>query len=458
MKAKLLVALLAPFWLCAQIRLWVVRSGGEEAVGESFTVGTVPAGLVLDTTFRLRNVSNSAVTLSGLNVAGQRFFLPTRFETWPLELAAGAALDFVVRFHPLTPASYTAFLNVNGARITTLLGIATPSYRLFYVRDSSRIELLPGEAALFGTAAVGQSLTRSFELVNPLAERLTISALSVSGAAFRLAAPLHTPLDLEPGKQVSFDIAFAPEAIGLQEGRLEIDGRSYVLRGAGQQADYPRPLISVEPPAVGPGRQVKVSVRLAEAARLSGTGELGVSFSASVPGPGTDPGIVFLPSNTRTVTFTVSAGQNAVRFGDQAEAVLQTGTTAGTIVLTARLGAHTEKLELSVPPGPVVVDSTRAIRGASSLELQVAGFDTSRTASRVTFTFFDREGTVVRPGAIPVEAGPAFQQYFQTSSFGGLFLLRAVFPVVGNVLRIVSYEIEVANQHGVAKVPRTAIP
>ncbi|MCS6953169.1 MAG: choice-of-anchor D domain-containing protein [Bryobacterales bacterium] len=458
MKAVLLLALLTPIWLGAQIRLWVVRPTGEESVGESFMVGTVPAGLTLDTTFRLRNVSSHPVTLSGLNVAGQRFSLQTRFDAWPLELGAGAALDFVVRFHPLTPASYTAFLNVNGIRLTTLLGIATPSFRLYYMRDSSRIELLPGEAALFGTVAVGQSVTRSFELVNPLPERLSVFSLSVSGASFRLAAPLRAPLELSSGRSVNFEVAFTPVATGLQEGRLEIDGRSYVLRGAGEHADFPRPQIWVEPVTIGAGKQVRVGIRLAEAPRFSGAGELGVSFTAAVPGPGTDPGIVFLPSNTRTLSFTVTAGQTMARFGDQAEAILQTGTTAGTVVLTARLGAHTERLELSVPPGPVVVDSTRGLRSASNLELQVAGFDTSRTASRVTFTFFDREGKVVRPGAIPVDVRSAFQEYFRSSSFGGLFLLRAVFPVVGNGLRIVSYEIEMANQHGVTKVPRTMIP
>lgn len=458
MRRRLLVAFFVPCLAAAQIKLWAVRQGNEEPVGESLTVGTIPAGLVLDTTFRLRNISGGPVLLSGLNVAGQRFSLPTRFETWPLELAPGAAVDFVVRFQPLLPATYTAFLNVNGVRMTTLLGVATPSFRLFYLRDSSRVELAPGDAALFGTAALGQTVPRSFELSNPLAEQLTIGSVAVSGASFRMAAPLRTPLDLKPGESVSFQIVFAPQAVGLQEGRLEIDGRSYVLRGAGEQADYPRPQIVVDPPTVTAGQQVKVSIRLAEAARFSGTGELGVTLSASVPGKGTDPGVVFLPANTRTVTFSVTSGQNAARFGDQPEAVLQTGTTAGTIVLTARLGIHTEKLELVVPPGPVVVDSTRAIRGASSLELQISGFDASRTASRVTFTFYDREGKVVHPGAIPVEAGQAFRQYFEASDFGGLFLLRAVFPVIGNGLRIVSYEIEMMNGHGSARVSRTAIP
>ncbi len=458
MKLRLAAALFAPYLAAAQIQLLAVREGNEEPVGESFTVGTIPAGLVLDTTFRLRNTSGGPVVLSGLNVAGQRFSLPTRFETWPLQLGPGAAVDFVVRFQPLLPATYTAFLNVNGVRMTTLLGIATPSFRLFYLRDASRVELAPGDAALFGTAALGQSVTRTFELSNPLSQQLAIGSLAVSGASFRLSNPVRTPLELKPGESVSFAVVFAPQAVGLQEGRLEIDGRSYVLRGAGEQADYPRPQIVVDPPTVTAGQQVKVSIRLADAARFSGTGELGVALTASVPGKGTDPGVVFLPANTRTVTFSVAAGQNAARFGDRPEVVLQTGTTAGTIVLTARLGIHTEKMELVVPPGPVVVDSTRAIRAASSLELQISGFDASRSASRVTFTFYDREGKVVHPGAIPVEVGQAFRQYFQASDFGGLFLLRAVFPVIGNGLRIVSYEIEMMNGHGSTRASRTAIP
>ena len=126
-------------------------------------------------------------------------------------------------------------------------------------------------------------------------------------------------------------------------------------------------------------------------------------------------------------------------------------------MFTVRLGLFSEELTVAIPPDRIVVDSASSIRSATGLEIQVTGFDTSRSASRLSFTFYDRAGQTIAPGAIQADATAAFRQYFETTEFGGLFRSRAVFPVNGNVLQITAFEVGLTNSLGTTSTPRTAI-
>lgn len=456
-RRALVVLLLASWSLVAEMKLFVVEQGAERAVGEYYLIGTVSAEGVLDTSFRIRNSSASPDKLYGLNLAGTGFSFASLPEL-PIELASGAAVDFVVRFNPLdTGLSYPAYLNINGVRATVLVGTATVPATIAKLDGTSKTILASGETIDFGAVERGSQTTLRFELSNLSGQPLTVQRLAISGAAFHGPNGAAAPLTLQPAASVLFEIAFAPQAAGAEQGLVELDGRRFVLLGTGKEPDPPKPQIAVEPQTLRGAQQAKVSVKLASASRTSTSGELSMQFQAGAPGKASDPAVQFPANGQQTISFTVAEGDEVARFAGQPETEFQTGTTAGSIVFTVKLGPHTEQLTVDVPNAPVVVDTARATRTAAGIEVRTTGYDTSRSATRLTFTFFDRQERAVAPGAIQVDGTEAFRQYFLTTGFGSIFTLLAVFPVRGDASQIGAVEIELMNSLGATSTGRVPI-
>jgi len=105
-----------------------------------------------------------------------------------------------------------------------------------------------------------------------------------------------------------------------------------------------------------------------------------------------------------------------------------------------------------VPPG---IGATQALRSATAVEIRISGFDNTRSLGPLSFTFYDAAGNPIAPGAIRTDDSPDFARYFAGSDLGGVFLLRAVFPVTGDAGVIASCEATLANSAGSAKTPRT---
>jgi len=96
------------------------------------------------------------------------------------------------------------------------------------------------------------------------------------------------------------------------------------------------------------------------------------------------------------------------------------------------------------------------VRSAAALQVRVTGFDNTRTAGPLTFTFFDAAGNAVAPGAIRTDATASFASYFQNSGLGGSFLLTAVFPVTGDPSQVGAFQVQIANSVGTVPTARTA--
>ncbi len=456
-KIGLLAALLAPAWLPAQFQLVVVEQAVEKTVGESYRVGAIPAGDRIDTAFRLRNTGSASVSLYGLNAAGHGFSFAV-LPVLPVNLAGGSFVEFAVRFEPDTAGSYSAYLNINGTRYSILFGTAAAAATLSVQNGNTEQNVAAGQMTDFGAVARGASVTRRFTLANPADESVTVATLSVSGAAFRGPADTQAPLTLKPGESVPFEVTFEPQTTGVHEGILQLERRQYALRGTGIEPVFPRPRIIAEPAAFTGGQQAKLTIRLENPSSVAGSGELSLDFTSRVTGSANDPAVLFPATGTHRIAFTVSKGEDAARFGTRFETEVQTGTTAGTLVLTARLGTHSEQAAFDVASGLVKIDLVRTTRAASGLDVEITGFDTSHSASRLAFRFIDRDGAAVAPGEIAVDAAGAFRSFFDTSAFGGLFKVHAVFPVTGNALQITAIEVDMTNTVGTTMFPRTAIP
>jgi hypothetical protein len=168
----------------------------------------------------------------------------------------------------------------------------------------------------------------------------------------------------------------------------------------------------------------------------------------------TDSAIAFA-SGGQTTAFTVGAGASQAQFGGASSAAFQTGTTAGTLVFTIDFGGATSRQSVTVPAVPVGITAIAGARQAAGVSLQLTGFDNTRTAGKLVFTFYDAGGNAIAPGAITADSTSSFTGWFENSTLGGVFALTAVFPVTGTVSQVASFEVQLINSAGTTRTPRT---
>jgi hypothetical protein len=199
--------------------------------------------------------------------------------------------------------------------------------------------------------------------------------------------------------------------------------------------------------------QARWSVKLAEPARTGGAGRVRMEVRPSGAGGSDDSSAQFVTGG-RSAEFTFSAGDTAVWFGREQSIVYQTGTTAGTIVLTMEAGGYTDQMTLAISPETVRIDKAAAARSGSNLEVQFSGFDNTRTVSEVSFTFYLRSGQALAGMPVRTPVTGAFEQWWQQSRMGGVFSFKAVFPVSGDAQQIGSVDVEIRNASGTSSTQR----
>jgi len=325
-----------------------------------------------------------------------------------------------------------------------VLLIATVLPRLTYTVEGQLLT-----AVSFGVTQPGSSVVRHFLIENLTPLILTVPPITVEGGGFSLVDSAPSGLVLQSRQTARFDVQFLPPAGGSYEGSLIVGDRTYTLTGTAPDPALPKPLLSVNLSEPRSARQGTVTVTFDTTPLSSGSGTLTLEFQAASTGA-TDPGIVFL-TGSRTMPFTVSAGD-----AQTLVAPFQTGTTAGTLKFTVSLGGNTDQQSLAIAGAPVGIASARGSRLAGTVEVLVTGFDNTRTAGAISYTFFDSAGNAVAPGAIQVNSTTDFLKFFESSDAGGNFLLRSTFPVTGDTSRISAFEVEFTNSAGTARTGRVA--
>ena len=432
---------------CAQFHLSVVVGGDEQPVASFYDFGKVAGGDETSAHFRLRNISDATAMLTVLEVAGTGFTL-SGAPSLPATVISQAAVDFTVSFTASLPASYSAIFSADG--VSAELGAEVVPGLTFQVETGAG-EISLGSSVDFGAAPVGQAETMRFDISNQTSLALPIPAIALTSGDFAFSATVPAEV-LQPGQGSSFVVQFLPTAAGPQSATLTIGALHYGLTGAGIAAALPMPQISIQLPQVQSAQQGSAQVTFDGPAASSGSGTLTLVFQPAVAGE-SDPAIAFASGGLAT-TFTFSAGDTQGSFGGQPAAAFQTGTTAGTLVLTAQLGGASVEQTIAIAPAPVGLTTAEATRSAGSVTVQLDGFDNTRTAAALSFTFFDAAGAPIA-GPIDADGGPAFQTYFGGSNTGGNFALQAVFPVTGDPARIASFAASVANQAGTTTTART---
>jgi hypothetical protein len=87
-------------------------------------------------------------------------------------------------------------------------------------------------------------------------------------------------------------------------------------------------------------------------------------------------------------------------------------------------------------------------RTSTGLELSAEGFDNTRTLTHTSFTFFDRSGQPLAGNPFRINVVEPFSAWWRRSSLGGVFLLRAAFPVAGDATQVNAVLVEFENSLG----------
>ncbi|HXI41064.1 MAG TPA: choice-of-anchor D domain-containing protein [Bryobacteraceae bacterium] len=451
----LLLAFLGASSIPAQLSLFVLQGDSEAPINGQYGFGTVSMGDVRDIPFRLRNTGNSSTPLTVLSLAGADFSFVNP-PAVPQDVAGGAEVDVIVRYAPSAPSSRATFAadGVSAVFFGNALGAGTVSLD----DGGDALRLLMADAVIdFGSAVRGSTVTRHIVVANPsTSDKISIRNVVALGAAFHLTRdPL--PIVLAPGVSATMRLDFTPMSNGTQLGTLEIDQRSFHLTGTGLDPAAPLPSIALDVSQRTSAQQGKLTVKLASISKATTTGEVDIDIRPNTATANTDGGILFLATGSRNAKFNIKPGDTVGRFGSEDNVVFQTGTTAGDIVFTVKLGDATEQSMLTIPRAIVEVDTAQAQHTSAGLDVRVSGFDNTRTISKIIFTCFDRKGTALNPGAITVDTSAAFQEFFASSDLGGVFALHAFIPVIGRAAQVAAVEVQITNAAGTAQTSRLRV-
>jgi hypothetical protein len=451
-RALLLVfAAAAPAW--GQFELYLVNGNIEQPVARVYDFGSVEPGSSSSVPFRIRNTSTAPATLDFLTVSGAGFSLASSNAlSLPVSLAPQQAVDFAVIFQSNGTGLYSAALDA--VAISVILSATVPVELTCQLATSSGTVPLAAAPVDFGSVARGSLATQTVVMLNQTTVSLIAPAPVPAGVGFTLGGPSPGGTLVAPAGSVSFIVQFAPQADGTAAGLLTVGGRTYALTGTGVEPPLPKPKISVALAQPGSAQQGTVTVNLDAPSETSGTGTVTLSFVSALPlGAATDPGIQFASSG-QSAAFTVSPGDTQGNFGTAVTAPFQTGTTEGVLTVTAQLGGVSDRQSIAILPAAVGLTAAQAVRSAGAIEVDLTGYDNTRTAGPLAFTFYDASGRVIGPGAIAADGTATFAAYFQTSA-GGTFTLTAIFPVTGATSQVTAFQAMMTNSAGSTTTART---
>lgn len=414
--------------------------GTEQAAGNTFEFPPAAPGETQDIAFRIRNTGDAGAVIERLTISGKGFRIPDAFSP-PRTVAPGLAVAFTVRFAPEVLGTHTAKLQINDT-IYDLVASASPQVTVEIQSNGTWLRLSPYTPTNLGSVEAGKVLSTPLRILPP--DVFTAPPIpSVSGTGFRLFA-----------SGLDYSIVFEPPTVGPYPAVLTVGERTYPLTATATSAPPPTPILSLRTTSMESGRQEFLSIRLSEVARAAATGQLRLEFIPATATLGDDASIVFLPAKNRSAAFTVAAGATEAMFQDSPQLVLQTGATAGTIVLRMTLGTHSEETRITVDGVAVRFDSAKASRGSNIIEINLAGLDNTHSVGTLGFRFYLTDGTPVG-GLIEVDAGESFRKYYAANpDAAGTFSLRASFLVSGPINLLDSVDVTVKNANGLTSTGR----
>ena len=413
-------------------------------------LGSAPSGDVRSSTFTLNNVGTTPLKITTISVLGAGFAIAPAIAL-PFNLAAGESQNVTVRFQAAAPGKYSASVILNDWS-TLLLATVSEGLVLADVTGIARSILSSDALVEFGVSPAGRALQREFSLENPGSQSLAVPPISIRGDGFQLTFAMPTPTTIAAGASVAFRVEATSDATADRSAMLIVGNRQLVLTAKFIDPVLPVGRFVVNSSALRSGNQAAISIVFDQDPPADATGNLSLVSNSL----GVDQAIQFLPSGKQSISFEVRKGMRSAQFGSSSSVILQTGTTVWSGTLSFRVANRSDSLPILLAPMGIQIDSARAVRAPSTLEIVISGFDNTRTAGpEVFFTFYDRNDVALPAGAYSKGLlQDQFQTLFAQSKAGGIFELKAVFPFTGDPSAISAVSVQMANSIAITKTDR----
>ncbi len=458
---------LAPAMLEAQVVLYSLNGIAPSVLGAVYGYGQVAAGDSVIVRFRALNTGSASVTITCLsvkNTTGAGFSIVNSSST-PFVVAPGQPMDFFVGFSAYAITSYAATLRVGTGTSTDACGGTIESAILLATVVPAPILSVAAPCTgpdanrniSFGRITQGTQEACVFSILNPFPQALTVSPLVVTGAAFTTTSA--NAVTIAAGQSVSFTIQFGPATGSAFSGTLTVGTRIYTLAGTGFSPPLSSLVWNFDSTKIGSGEQHTLSLQLSAPATVTAAGSMTLTFSPSTKTVNDDTAVRFVATSRRVASFAVNAGATAITLNAQPNIVFSTGTTAGTITFTVDSGIYglsgNPSISVTTAPAPVVLSSSAATNRANILDVVISGFDNTYSIGGMSFSFVDRSGAAI--ASIPADFSTDFQTFFKGQN-GSSFLMRASFPVTGDVSQVGGVTVVLNNSAGAVTTPSLKFP
>lgn len=353
----------------------------------------------------------------------------------PVLLTPGSRFTFSITFAPTTPGRVAGRLRIGLDQFDITANALGPVLSYAYIVGGVSSTILNSGSVNFVPTSVGTTTTVQFQVSNTGTAQGSFTSVSVvsAGTVFDVSSVAPLPITLGPGASSTFNVTFAPTAIGAASGTLRVDAQTFTLTGTGTNP-APLPSYRFEGSAgtLDPLAQPAVSLTLANPYPLNLSGTLTLAFNSDVFS--NDPSVQFAPGG-RTVNFIIPANTTRALFANNATSIrLQTGTVAGILSLSPTFATdgginltptRPDTLSLTVAPAaPKLLNVNISAKSSTSITLLISGYATSRSITQVDLTFTPISGENVTTKSLSLNVESAFLAWYSgtpSQAFGSLF-------------------------------------
>lgn len=441
--------------------------GQTAAVAENGTIalGSTPVGEEIVSTLTVTNSGSEEGTIANISITGAGYSIPNR-PLLPARLDVGESLAVEIQLIPAEAGTAAGQLRI-GASTFDLTAEALGemlSYTLTGADGPRQIE--PRDPIVFPQTPIGDSSEMTLQISNSGNTGVTLSGVGVGAGAFSLKGLPALPASLDMEQTISVVIVFEPNRLGPQNAMLAVNTTTspanFTLNGIGAEApDLPAVSFSNSGGTVAAADFVPLGLSIAEAFPVDIEGVLRLTFDSTAFA--NDPSIQF-STGGRSVPFRIPEGQTAAMFpGNLTSNPFLTGTVAGAITASATFAIADGQVNITpdtapeavftvVPAAPSLRNLTLGATGQGRFSVQVIGFATSRSVSRLEIAFSGASGANIATTNLTADVADAFTLYYagnQSAAFGSLFLATVNFAVEeGNFEDLTAVTITAVNDLG----------
>jgi hypothetical protein len=224
------------------LQLLVTQSGNAFRVQNNATLAfNTPAGQTLAAQVTATYTGTGLLQISeGPSVIGSASFSTSFTQSLPLTLRPGESFNFTIDFRPtdspavsaqmflpfreaVTPPGGTTVVSTPGTVTLGLQGTA-PNFVLSYLlqTDQNVVPVSPGGAILFPPTLINTNGQVQFNISNTGSGTGSVTSVSVSGSAFRIAGLPLLPVSLAPDRTLQIAVLYRPTAVAADTGRLTV--------------------------------------------------------------------------------------------------------------------------------------------------------------------------------------------------------------------------------------------